>query len=99
MFNSSLDEIINENSPVRFIDLYVDSLNLFELGFKIPTLLTGAPPYDPSVMLKIYIYSYFEKIRSSRRIEKECARNQDLIWLKCNLKSDLKTIADFRKNN
>ena len=99
LFNSCLDEIINENSPVRFIDLYVDSLNLFELGFKIPKLKTGAPPYDPAVMLKIYIYSYFENLRSSRKIEKECERNQELIWLTCNLKPNFKTIADFRKDN
>jgi len=99
IFNSHLDEIISEDSVVRFIDLYVESLNLSKLGFKIPKLLTGAPPYNPILLLKIYIYCYFEKIRSSRKIEKECRRNQELIWLTCNLAPDFKTIADFRKDN
>ena len=62
-------------------------------------MLTGTPPYDPALILKIYIYCYFEKIRSSRKIEKECQRNKELIWLTCELAPDFKTIADFRKNN
>lgn len=99
LFNNCLDEMIQKDSPVRFIDLYVDNLDLFELGFKIPELRTGAPPFNPSLLLKIYIYCYFEKIRSSRNMEKECQRNQELIWLTCNLAPDFKTIADFRKNN
>ncbi len=99
LFNNYLDEILPEDSPARFIDYYVNNLNLFELGFKIPKMKTGAPPYSPVLMLKIYIYSYFEKIRSSRKIEKECRRNQELIWLTCNLAPDFKTIADFRKDN
>jgi transposase len=99
MFNSYLDEIISEDNPVRFIDAYVDSLDLFNLGIKIPEMRTGKPPYAPAALLKMYIYSYFEKIRSSRNIEKECNRNQELIWLTCNLAPDFKTISDFRKNN
>ena len=99
LFNNYLDEILPEDSTVRFIDYYVNNLNLYELGFKIPKMETGAPPYSPVLMLKIYIYSYFEKIRSSRKIEKECRRNQELIWLTCNLSPDFKTIADFRKDN
>jgi len=99
LFNNYLDELLPEDSAVRFIDYYVNNLNLYELGFKIPKMETGAPPYNPVLMLKIYIYSYFEKIRSSRKIEKECRRNQELIWLTCNLAPDFKTIADFRKDN
>jgi transposase len=99
LFNTYLDEIIKENAPVRFIDVYVDSLNLYELGFKIPELKTGNPPYDPALLLRIYIYGYYEKIRSSRKIEKECNRNQEMIWLTCRLAPDFKTIADFRKDN
>jgi len=99
MFNDYLDQIIPGNNPVRFIDAYIDTLDLGELGFAIPKLRTGKPPYDPALLLKIYVYCYFEKIRSSRKMEKECSRNQELIWLTCGLKPDFKTIADFRKNN
>ena len=95
MFNSYLDEIISIDNPVRFIDAYVDSLDLFNPGIKIPEMRTGKPPYAPADLLKMYIYSYFEKVRSSRKIEKECNRNQELIWLTCNLAPDFKTIADF----
>lgn len=99
MFNDYLDQMISEYHPVRFIDAYIDTLDLEKLGFEIPKLRTGKPPYDPVLLLKIYIYCYFEKIRSSRKIETECSRNQELIWLTCRLIPDFKTIADFRKNN
>jgi transposase len=99
MFNDHLDQMIPENHPVRFIDAYIDTLDLEKLGFTIPKLRTGKPPYNPALLLKIYVYCYFEKIRSSRKIENECSRNQELIWLTCRLKPDFKTIADFRKNN
>lgn len=99
LFNNYLDEIINDQNPVRFIDAYVDSLDLYSLGINMPKMETGAPPYDPALLLKIYIYCYFERTRSSRKIEKECNRNQELIWLTCQLAPDFKTIADFRKNN
>jgi len=99
LFNDCLDEIIDENNIVRFIDAYVDALDMKELGFIIPELNTGKPPYSPQLKLKIYIYGYFEKIRSSRRLEKECIRNKELIWLTNALIPDFKTIADFRKDN
>lgn len=99
IFQSHLDEIICKDAPVRFIDEYIESLDIEEIGFQIPKLNTGRPPFDPRLLLKIYVYCYFEKIRSSRKIEKECSRNQELIWLTCNLIPDFKTIADFRKNN
>ena len=99
LFESYLDQVIDDSNPVRFFDEYVESLELEKIGFELSPLKTGRPPYDPRVLLKIYIYCYFEKIRSSRKIEKECRRNQELIWLTCNLTPDFKTVADFRKDN
>lgn len=77
----------------------MDSINLIIPGIKIPEMKAGKPSYSPADLLKMYIYSYFKKIRSSRKIEKECNRNHELIWLTCNLAPDFKAIADFRKNN
>ena len=99
MFNDSLDEMISENNSIRFIDAYVENLDLVEIKIAIPALNTGKPPYNPKLFLKIYIYCYLEKIRSSRNIEKECNRNKELLWLTCGLAPDFKTIADFRKDN
>ena len=99
LFNECLDEIIDKNHIVRFIDAYVDTLEMEQLGFIMPKLTTGTPPYSPQLKLKIYIYGYFEKIRSSRRLEIECIRNKELIWLTNALTPDFKTIADFRKDN
>ena len=99
LFNTCLDKIIEENNKVRVIDLFVDKLDIKEMDFKIPALRTGAPPYRPKLLLKIYIYGYFERIRSSRNLEKETKRNKELIWLTRGLTPDFKTIANFRKNN
>jgi transposase len=93
--------MISEDNPVRFLDAYVDKIDLFELGFKNPGTDggKGRPPYNPAMMLKIYIYGYLNRIRSSRKLESECGRNTELIWLTCRLAPDFKTIADFRKDN
>ena len=99
LFNECLDEMVKHDNIVRFIDAYVESLDLEKLGFEIPTMTTGASPYRSQLKLKIYIYGYMERIRSSRKLEKECKRNTELIWLTENLAPDFKTIADFRKNN
>jgi transposase len=99
LFKESLDSIIEKDNPVRIIDAYVDILNLDHLKFIIPELKTGKPPYNPKLMLKIYIYGYMERIRNSRRLEKETKRNKEMIWLSEGLSPDFKTIADFRKNN
>ena len=99
LFNEYLDSIIDKDNSVRIIDLYIDKLDLKKLDFKLPKLKTGKPPYRPQLLLKIYTYGYLEKIRSSRKLEKECKRNMELIWLTENLAPDFKTIADFRKNN
>lgn len=99
LYTECLDQIIGENNTVRVIDAYVKMLDIRRLGFKIPVLKTGRPPYNPIKMLALYIYGYLERIRSSRKLEKECCRNKELIWLMQGLTPDFKTIADFRKDN
>ena len=85
---------------MRFIDAFVDSLDLKKLEFKYSDLKpTGRPPYNPGDMLKLYIYGYLNQVRSSRRLEKETCRNVEVMWLLKKLKPDFKTIADFRKDN
>ena len=100
LFPQSLDEYINEDNPVRFIDAYVASLDLVELGFAHATpSSTGRPAYDPGDLLRLYIYGYLNRVRSSRRLEKEAQRNVELMWLMRKLRPDFKTIADFRVDN
>lgn len=98
-FEVKLDEIIPEDNPVRFIDVYINNLNIEKLDFKIPKLRTGKPPYDPKMLIKLYTYGYLNRIRSSRKLENETHRNNELIWLTEALFPDFKTIADFRKDN
>lgn len=100
LFPDTLDRYVDEENPVRFIDAFVDSLNLEGLGFKhsIPSD-TGRPSYDPSDLLKLYVYGYLNQIRSSRKLERECHRNVEVMWLMKKLTPDFKTIADFRKGN
>ncbi len=101
LFPDTLDEYITEENPVRFIDAFVDSLDLEQLRFKHSTLDGGAgrPPYDPSDMLKLYIYGYLNQMRSSRKLERACLSNLEVMWLMKKLTPDFKTIADFRKDN
>jgi transposase len=100
MMLMNLESMIDEENPVRAIDIIVDSLDLEKLGFKYAkTKKTGRKPYNPSDMLKLYIYGYFNKIRASRKLEAECLRNIELMWLINSLKPDFKTIANFRKDN
>lgn len=100
LFPPSLDEYVDENNQVRAIDLYVEQLNFKELGFDDTSKsLEGQKSYSPKLLLKIYIYGYLNKIRSSRALERENARNIELMWLTSGLKPTYKTIADFRKNN
>ena len=85
---------------MRAVDVFVDSLNLDRLGFVgVQPLETGRPSYHPGMMLKLYIYGYLNRVPSSRRLERECQRNIELIWLTGQLAPDFKTIADFRKDN
>jgi transposase len=100
LFPESLDEYISADNPVRFIDAFVDSLDLAAAGFTHTTLAeTGRPPYAPGDLLKLYIYGYLNRIRSSRKLEQECQRNVEVMWLLGKLAPDHKTIADFRKDN
>ncbi len=100
LFPNILDDYVDKENPVRFIDAFIDSLNLEKLGFKHSVLAdTGRPSYDPSDLLKLYLYGYLNQVRSSRKLEKECHRNVEAMWLMKKLAPDFKTIADFRKNN
>jgi transposase len=95
-----LDNMIAEDNVVRAIDAIVDNIDIPSLGFThSETAVTGRKPYNPVDMFKLYIYSYFNGIRSSRKIEKECFRNIEVMWIINELKPDFKTISDFRKDN
>ncbi|AMP03172.1 IS1182 family transposase [Collimonas pratensis] len=95
-----LEDYVSEDNPVRVIDVFVDSLDLGSLGFGgAKPAQTGRPSYHPSVLLKIYIYGYLNRVQSSRRLEREAQRNIEVMWLTSRLMPDFKTIADFRKNN
>ena len=94
------DDYVDAENPVRIIDAFVDSQDLKELGFtKAEPAETGRPAYSPQDMLKLYIYGYFNRVRSSRRLETETKRNLEVIWLMNGLSPDHKTIARFRKDN
>jgi len=94
------ESLIAAENPVRAIDAIVNRLDTKQLGFQYSeTKDTGRKPYAPSDMLRLYLYGYFNGIRSSRKLERECSRNVELMWLISCLKPDFKTIADFRKNN
>jgi transposase len=100
LFPELLDDYISEENEIRVIDVFVDSLDLSSLGFTgIIPKHTGRPSYHPSIMLKLYIYGYLNRVQTSRRLEKETHRNVELMWLTSRLTPDFKTIADFRKNN
>jgi transposase len=95
-----LDDFIDESNPVRAIDAFVDALDLAELGFSgVEPAATGRPSYHPSLLLKLYVYGYLNRVQSSRRLECEAGRNVELMWLLRRLAPDHKTIADFRKDN
>ena len=100
LFPQMLDDLIEEDNPVRFLDAFVDHLDLWELKFKGTQLArTGRPPYAPGDLLKLYIYGYLNKVRSSRMLERETRRNVEVMWLLGKLTPEHKTIADFRKDN
>jgi len=95
-----LDDWIDEDNPVRVIDAFVEALDLAELGFEgVDPAATGRPAYHPSVLLKLYIYGYLNRVQSSRRLEREAGRNVEVMWLLGRLVADHKTVADFRKDN
>ena len=100
LFPARLDDYVSEDNPVRAVDVFVDSLDLNRLGFiRVQPLDLGRPGYDPRMMLKLYIYGYLNRVPSSRRLERECQRNIEVVWLTGQLTPDFKTIADFRKDN
>jgi len=95
-----LDDYIAEDNPVRVVDAFVDELDLQALGFeKVEPAATGRPAYHPAVLLKLYIYGYLNRVQSSRRLERECQRNVELMWLTGRLAPDFKTIADLRRDS
>lgn len=95
----SLNGVVELNNEVRLIDLFVDSLSLGDFGFKTAFIENGRPAYHPSDLLKLYLYGYLNRIRSSRQLEKECKRNLEVMWLMRSLIPDHNTIANFRKDN
>ena len=100
LFPEALDDYITSENPTRFIDAFVRNLDLSELGFTHATpAQTGRPAYDPADLLKLYIYGYLNRVRSSRMLERETTRNVEVMWLIGKLTPDFKTIADFRKDN
>jgi transposase len=100
LFPECLEDWIGDDNPVRVIDVFVDELDLAELGFGgVEPEITGRPSYHPSVLLKLYIYGYLNRSQSSRRLEREAGRNVEVMWLTGRLAPDHKTIADFRKDN
>jgi transposase len=100
LFPERLEDYIAAENPVRFLDAFVSSLDLRALGFaKARCADTGRPPYNPAVLLKLYLYGYLHRVRSSRMLEAECQRNVEVIWLTGKQTPDFKTIADFRKDN
>jgi len=100
LFPEHLDDFVSDDNPVRVVDVFVDELDLAVLGFeRVAPCVTGRPGYHPSVLLKLYIYGYLNRVQSSRRLEREAGRNVEVMWLTGRLVPDHKTIADFRKDN
>ena len=94
-----LDDFIDKDNETRCIDVFVDSLDLEAFGFKLKATDNGRPAYHPSVLLKLFIYGYLNRIRSSRALERECGRNMELMWLLCKLQPDHNTISNFRRDH
>jgi transposase len=96
----AVDEYVGCDAPVRVVDAFVDALDFRILGFnRAAPASTGRPGYNPRDLLKLYIYGYLNEVRSSRRLERECRRNVEVMWLVRRLAPDHKTIADFRRDN
>ncbi len=100
LFPERLDDYVGEDNSVRVVDVFVDELDLGSMGFAgVNPEATGRPSYHPSVLLKLYIYGYLNRVQSSRRLEREAGRNVEVMWLTGRLAPDHKTIANFRKDN
>ena len=96
---ASLEDYVDADNPARVIEAFVGVLDLGGLGFAVVPASTGRPSYHPAMLLKLYIYGYLNRIQSSRRLERECQRNVELMWLTGRLAPDHKTIAGFRRSN
>ena len=94
-----VDDYVEEENPACAVDASVDMLDLAALGFDVEPEATSRPGYHPATMLMLYVHGYLNQVQSSRRLERECGRNLELIWLMGRLKPDFKTIADFRRDN
>lgn len=100
LFPDVLDDYVGADNSVRFLDAFVGTLDLAALGFRHATpSATGRPPYDPGDLLRLYLYGYLHRVRSSRRLEQESQRNVEVMWLLRKLQPDFKTIADFRRDH
>jgi transposase len=97
---ASLESSISTDNPIRFIDAFVENIDLKALGFEVQTLKSeGRPSFDTKIFLKLYLYGYLNELRSSRKLEKECMRNTEMQWLLCGLVPNYHSISDFRKHN
>lgn len=94
-----LDDYITKDNTVRVIDVFIDGINLSDMGFKTAPKVTERPAYHPATMLKLYVNDYLNRIQSTRRLEREAGHNVELMWLIGRLAPDFKTISDFRKDN
>ncbi|WP_205943652.1 transposase [Pedobacter cryophilus] len=94
-----LEQAIAQDNEVRLIDLFVSSIKLQDYGFEMDFIDNGRPAYHPAELLRLFIYGYLNRIRSSRQLEKECRRNIELMWLMKGLAPDHNTIANFRKDH
>jgi transposase len=99
LFPVSLNDAVDAENEVRLIDVFVDSLKLDEFGFKTDFIENGRPAYHPADLLKLFIYGYLNQLRSSRKLEKECKRNIESMWLLKCLNPDHNTISNFRRDN
>jgi transposase len=96
----ALDELIRSDHPIRVIDAFVETLDLRDFGFaRVDAEATGRPPYAPGDLLKLHVYGYMNQLRSSRRLEREAARNLEVMWLINRVEPSFKRIADFRKDH
>ena len=99
IFPVSMEEAIDKDHEIRFIDVFVDSLDIKQLGFNVNAQENGRPCYHPKDLLKLFIYGYLNRVRSSRELEKETKRNIEVIWLLKGLSPDHNTISNFRRDN
>lgn len=95
----SLNQVISEENEVRLIDLFLQAVDLADFGFKMEFIENGRPAYHPADLLRLFIYGYLNRIRSSRQLEKECKRNLEVMWLMKGMMPDHNTISNFRKDN